>query len=108
MAKFAVFFSFKGETVKALMDHPSDRAAVVAKLCEGVGGKMESYYFMFGAWDGFVVVEVPDSKSAAAISLTVSSTGAFDALETHELLEPGELADVLSTASSLAYQAPGT
>jgi uncharacterized protein with GYD domain len=108
MAKFAVFFKFRGEAIKALMDHPSDRAAVVAKLCEGVGGRMEAYYLMFGAWDGFVVVDVPDSKAAAAISLAVSSSGSFDALETHELVEPGDLAGVLSTAASLTYQPPGS
>jgi uncharacterized protein with GYD domain len=107
MAKFAVFFTFKGEAIKALMERPSDRAAVVAKLCEGVGGRMEAYYLMFGAWDGFVIVETPDSKAAAAISLAVSSTGSFDSLETHELLEPGDLAGVLSTAATLTYQPPG-
>ncbi len=107
MAKFAVFFRFKGETVKSLMDKPSDRAAVVSRLCQAAGGRMDAYYLMFGAWDGFVIADVPDSKAAAAISLAVSSTGAFAQVETHELLEAGELASVLSTASSLAYTPPG-
>jgi uncharacterized protein with GYD domain len=107
MAKFAVFFSFKGETIKALMDHPSDRAAAVSKLCEAAGGRMDAYYLMFGDWDGFVIADVPDSRAAAAVSLAVSSSGAFDRIETHELLEPGELAGVLSTASSLTYTPPG-
>jgi uncharacterized protein with GYD domain len=107
MAKFAVFFTFKGETIRSLMDKPSDRAAVVSKLCEAAGGRMEAYYLMFGAWDGFVIADVADSKAAAAISLAVSSTGAFARLETHELLEAGELGDVLRSASGLAYTPPG-
>jgi uncharacterized protein with GYD domain len=107
MAKFAVFFTFKGEAIKALMDTPSDRAAVVRGLCEAAGGQMDAYYLMFGAWDGFVIADVPDSKAAAAISLAVASTGAFAHLETHELLEAGELGGVLSTASGLSYTAPG-
>ncbi len=107
MAKFAVFFTFKGETIKGLIDTPSDRAAVVSRLCEAAGGRMEPYYLMFGAWDGFVIADVPDSRAAAAISLAVSSTGAFARLETHELLEAGELAGVLSTAGGLTYTAPG-
>ena len=69
MAKFALFFRFTGQSIKGLIDHPSDRAAVVAELCESAGGRMESYYLMFGEWDGFVVAEVPDSKAAAALSL---------------------------------------
>jgi uncharacterized protein with GYD domain len=107
MAKFALFFTFKGETIKSLMDTPSDRAAVVSSLCEAAGGRMEAYYLMFGAWDGFVIADVADSKAAAAISLAVASTGAFAHLETHELLEAGDLGGVLSTAAGLNYTAPG-
>jgi uncharacterized protein with GYD domain len=107
VAKFAVFFTFKGETIKNLMDKPTDRAAVVSRLCEAAGGRMEAYYLMFGEWDGFVIVEVADSRAAAAISLTVSSSGAFGRIQTHELLEAGELTDVLSRAASLTYTPPG-
>jgi uncharacterized protein with GYD domain len=107
VAKFAVFFTFRGETIKNLMDKPTDRAAVVSQLCEAAGGRMEAYYLMFGEWDGFVIVEVADSRAAAAISLTVSSTGAFGRVQTHELLEAGELAGVLNRAASLTYTPPG-
>ncbi len=107
MAKYAVFFSFKGETIKAYMDKPSDRAAVVAQLCEAAGGHMDAYYFMFGAWDGFVIADVADSSAAAAISLAVSSTGAFARIETHELIEPGVMGDILATAKGLTYTPPG-
>ena len=107
MAKYAIFFAFKGETVKSLIDKPSDRAAVVSKLCEAAGGRMESYYLMFGQWDGFVVAEVPDSKAAAAVSLAVSSSGAFAHLETHELIEVGDLGGIVETAGSLTYTPPG-
>ncbi len=107
MAKFAVFFTFKGETIKNLMDKPTDRAAVVSRLCEAAGGRMEAYYLMFGEWDGFVIVEVADSRAAAALSLVVSGTGAFGRVQSHELLEAGELAGVLSSAASLTYTPPG-
>ena len=107
MAKFAVFFTFKGETILGLIDKPSDRAAVVSSLCEAAGGRMEAYYLMFGAWDGFVIADVPDSRAAAAISFAVSSTGAFAHIETHELVEASELAGLLSQAASLTYTPPG-
>lgn len=107
MAKYALFFKFTGDTVKGMMDRPSDRAAVVAKLLEGVGGRLESYYLMFGAWDGFVVCEAPDSSSAAAVSLAVTSTGAFAEFETHELIELADLPGILAKASSLTYTPPG-
>jgi uncharacterized protein with GYD domain len=107
MLKYAIFFRLKGETVKAMMERPSDRAAVVAKMCEAAGGRMEAYYFMFGGWDGFVIAEIPDSKAAAAMSLAVSSSGAFAQVETHELVAPGDIQDILDRSASLSYTPPG-
>jgi uncharacterized protein with GYD domain len=107
MAKYAVFFTLRGETIKNMMSRPSDRAAVVNAMCEQVGGRMEAYYMMFGAHDGFVIADVPDSASAAAISLAVSSTGAFAHIETSELIEVSAINDILETASGLSYTPPG-
>ena len=106
MAKFVVFFTFKGETVKALMNKPSDRAAAVREMAGAAGGRMDAYYLMFGAWDGMVIIDVPDSRAAAVVSLATASSGAFARLETHELIEPSELPDLLSQAGQLNYSAP--
>jgi uncharacterized protein with GYD domain len=108
MAKFAVFFTYKGETVKNMMENPSDRASIVSKMCEDAGGRLEAYYLMFGPHDGFVIVEAPDSAAAAAISLAVSSTGAFGHLETHELIEASDMNTILSRAAGLPYTPPGS
>lgn len=107
MAKFAVFFTFKGETIKAMMNKPSDRAAAVREMAGTAGGRMEAYYLMFGAWDGMVIIDVPDSRAAAAVSLATASSGAFARLETHELIEPNELPDLLGQAGQLSYSPPG-
>jgi len=108
MAKYAIFFRFTSQAIKGLIETPSDRAAIVAKLAEQAGGRMEAYYLMFGDWDGFVIAEAPDSKSAAAMSLAVTSSGAFAQLKTHELIDPADLAGILSKAGSLGYTAPGS
>lgn len=107
MAKFAIFFTLTGASVKGMMNKPSDRAAVVSSLCEAAGGRMEAYYWMFGAWDGFVVADLPDSKAAGAISLAVSSSGAFARMETHELIEADAIGGLLNTAAGLSYTPPG-
>jgi uncharacterized protein with GYD domain len=108
MPKYAVFFTFTGQSVKALMDKPSDRAAVVRSLAESAGGSMESYYLMFGERDGFAIVDLPDSSTAAALSLKVASSGSFAHLDTHELIAPDDLRGILETANGLSYQAPGS
>ena len=86
MAKYAVLFSFTGETAKRFVAQPSDRAAAVRGLVESAGGSMESYYWMFGQYDGLVIFELPDSQTAAALSLVVTGSGAFTTFETHELI----------------------
>src|SRR6266540_962860 len=103
MAKFAIFFGLKGETVRGMMDRPSDRTAVVGQMLESVGGHLEAYYLMFGEKDGMVIGDVPDSKSAATLSLAVSSTGAFSHIETHELFDPAEMNEMLERAKGIAY-----
>jgi uncharacterized protein with GYD domain len=109
MTKYAFFFTLTGETIARFIDKPSDRAAAVRALLEPVGGKLESYYFMFGLDDGFAVCDVPDSTSAAAISLAVSSTGAFGHVHTHELIPAENLTAVLERAKTArsSYRPPG-
>ena len=109
MAKYAIFFTLKGETIARAMDHPSDRAAVVSTAAEAAGARLDAYYWMFGDHDGFVIVDAPDSASVAAISLAVSSTGAFAHLSTHELIEAGDVNAILARVKELAssYTPPG-
>jgi len=108
MARYAIFFTFKGEAIKAMIDKPSNRAAAAEAIVEAAGGTMESYNIMFGAWDGFCIAGLPDSKAAAAVSLKISSSGGFAHIETHELMTADELVGALTTAGGLAYSPPGT
>jgi uncharacterized protein with GYD domain len=52
VAKYLVLFGLTGETMKPFVAKPSDRAAVVRELAEFGGGSLESYYWMFGQYDG--------------------------------------------------------
>lgn len=109
MRKYLILFSLSGDTVGRFVQNPSDRADVVRKLAEGVGGTLESYYWMFGQYDGLAILAAPDSESAAALSLAVTSTGAFKHFETHELIEAGDLVKISERAKQLQsnYRAPG-
>ena len=110
MAKFAVFFSYKAETWDQMLKKPGDRAAAVRDLASSVGGSVEALYFMFGNRDGFVILDAPDAVAAAAVSVAVSSTGAFSHLETRQLVAPEDLPSVLEKAATAkeAYRPPGT
>lgn len=100
-------FSLTGEAIKRFVAKPSDRAAVVRELVESVGGSLESYYWMFGQYDGAAVFELPDSHTMAALSLAVTSSGAFTHVETHELIEASDLTAIAERAKGISYQPPG-
>jgi hypothetical protein len=52
-------------------------------------------------------VGLPDSRAAAATRLAVSSTGSFEHLETHELIEAEDLNPLLEQAKDIISQHPG-
>ncbi len=110
MAKYAIFFSYSAESWAQMIKNPGDRPAAVRKLIENQGGKLESFYFMFGERDGFAVFDMPDAKAAAALSIAVASTGALDSMETHELIAPQDMPGILQQSSSAlgSYAVPGS
>jgi uncharacterized protein with GYD domain len=107
VTKYLVLFGLSGETMKRFVANPSDRAQVVRGLAESAGGSLESYYWMFGQYDGVAIFELPDSRTAAALSLAVSGSNAFTRFETHELIEAGDLTAIAERAKGIAYQPPG-
>jgi GYD domain len=60
-------------------------------------------------YDGMVLLDAPDSVSAAAVSVTAMSTGAFSGVQTHELLTQDQLESLLSRAggAASAFTPPG-
>jgi uncharacterized protein with GYD domain len=107
MAKYVVLFGFSGVTVRGFIAKPSDRVAIVRELAESVGGTLECCYWMFGQYDGLAILELPDSLTAAAVSLALTGSGAYSKFETHELIDPGDYARIAERARQISYQPPG-
>jgi uncharacterized protein with GYD domain len=108
VAKYLVLFSLTSESAKRFIAKPSDRSAVVREVAESAGGSLESYYWMFGQYDGAAVFNLPDSHSMAAVSLAITSSGALSRFETHELIESSDLTAIAERAKGITYQPPGT
>ena len=76
MAKFLIEASYTSKGLQGLLkDKASGRQKVVTQALAALGGKLEAMYYAFGASDVFLLCELPDNVSAAAISLTTSATG---------------------------------
>jgi uncharacterized protein with GYD domain len=105
MPKFLFLASYTTEGAKGVQSAGgSSRRDAVATVAESVGGTLESFYFAFGDADAYVVVDVPDNESAAAIALAVN-TGGGAKVSTVVLLTPEEID--AAAKRSVDYRAPG-
>ena len=105
MAKFLVKGSYTTDGVKGILnDGGTARRAAVQKMVEGLGGSQEAFYFAFGDTDVYVLVDLPDNTSAAAISMVVNATGAVQ-VELVPLLTPEEADE--AAKMSVDYRPPG-
>jgi uncharacterized protein with GYD domain len=82
----------------------SGRRAAVAQMAESMGGKLESFYFAFGDVDAYVVVDMPDSISAAAAALAVNQAGAAS-VKTVVLISPEDMDK--AGKKTVDYRPPG-
>ena len=108
MAKYALHFSYSAESLAGMIKNPSDRADAARQLAESVGGSLESFYWAFGEYDGIAIVDIPDSVSAAAVSVAVASTGALSKAVTTQLFDHDDQAAIVEQAKTAlaAYSPP--
>src|ERR1700737_5104293 len=98
MAKFAVLGGYTTEAWAKMIDNPGDRTAAVTKVLEGLGGKLESFYWSFGDDDFLGIIEAPDDIAAAAFSVAVGSTGTLRNLRTIKLIPLSDGQKILEKA----------
>lgn len=77
MAKFLIQGSYTADGAKGLIkEGGTGRQAAIQKALEGLGGKLDSFYYTFGANDVIVICDVPDANTGLALSLAVNASGA--------------------------------
>lgn len=106
MAKFLVKASYTTEGAKGIQGAGgTSRRDAVARMAEGLGGRLESFYFAFGETDAYVVLDLPDNRTAAAASIAVSSAGGATS-EVVVLLTPEDVDEAAQL--SVDYRPPGS
>ena len=105
MAKYLIEARYTVEGTKGLVrEGGSGRRQAVAAMAEGLGGKLESFYFAFGDVDAYVIVDVPDNITAAAVALAVNQAGAASA-KTVVLMTPEDVDKACK--KTVDYRPPG-
>ena len=105
MPKYLVSGSYTAEGLQGLQkDKASGRRRALKKAVSGLDGKLEAFYYCFGADDVIVIADMPNNVSAAAISLAASSSGLVRT-QTTPLLTVDEVDQALEMTT--AYRPPG-
>jgi uncharacterized protein with GYD domain len=105
MTKYLLQISYSTEGTKGLIkEGGTARRRVAQDIAESLGGRLESMYFAFGDTDAYVIAEMPDNASVAAISLALGASGGATG-HTTVLMTPEEMD--LATRKTPAYRAPG-
>jgi uncharacterized protein with GYD domain len=106
MALFMIQASYTPQAWAAMAKNPENREQALKTLCEKAGGKCHNLYFAFGEHDVIGIIEAPDAKTMAAISIAANSAGHLRACATTPLMTSTEGMEMMKKAGSLGYQAP--
>jgi uncharacterized protein with GYD domain len=106
MPNYMIEACYSGAAAKAFIANPQNRADAIRKSCESLGGALRALYFTFGEYDVALIVDLPDTKAAAALALTVSASGAVSRYKTTVLLTPEEAMDAMRRAGDISYAPP--
>ena len=87
-----------------LQEGGSSRRRVFEDIAKEQGGTLESFYYAFGGSDLYMVFDLPDATTAAAISLTITAGGALS-LSTVQLITPEEIDAAVN--KTVTYRPPG-
>jgi uncharacterized protein with GYD domain len=105
MVKFLITGSYTAEGTKALAKvGGSQRKAAVAKMLEGMGGRLEAFYYAIGPADLYVIAEAPDTTSVAAVTLAVNGSGMVQ-ISAVVLMTPEEID--AACRKTVEYRPPG-
>lgn len=106
MAKYFIQGQYTVEGTKGLIkEGGTGRSEAVAKLASSLGGTLDSMHFSATAPAYFILMELPERGSAAAIAATVVASGAVTVEQCVELLSPAQMDEAVKKTP--AYRAPG-
>jgi uncharacterized protein with GYD domain len=106
MPHYLLQVSYAPAAVKAMVANPQNREDAARKAIESLGGSLKAFYFAFGKFDVVLIVEFPDNKSVAALSLAIGSSGSLSDIRTTTLMTTAEGIESMQKAKAASYSPP--
>ncbi len=106
MGKYMFHTTYTGKGLVGLLkEGGSQRREALTETIEAMGGSVEGFYYAFGDTDLYVIADLPDDATAAAVSLTIANAGALD-IKATVLITPETVDEAVK--KKVPYRAPGT
>ncbi len=78
MSRYLFYGSYTPEGFKGLLKEGGSKRIEAAKQAlSSVGGSLEAFYFSLGEHDFYILVDLPDNVTTAAVTLAGNASGAF-------------------------------
>jgi uncharacterized protein with GYD domain len=107
MPKYLVEGRYTSDGLKGLAREGGSRRRVdIAKTIESAGGKLEAIYFAFGDADFYIIFDVPDNISAAALSM-VANQSRFITSKIIVLMTADEMDQAIKKTKTIEFLPPG-
>ncbi|HYQ08094.1 MAG TPA: GYD domain-containing protein [Xanthobacteraceae bacterium] len=107
MPKYLVEGRYTADGLKGLTREGSSRRRDdIAKTIESAGGKLEAIYFAFGDADFYIIFDVPDNTSAAALSI-IANQGGFVTSKIIVLMTTDEMDQAIKKTATIKFLPPG-
>jgi uncharacterized protein with GYD domain len=107
MPVYLMRFSYSPESLSRLIQNPEDRRDAARSYIEQVGGTLHGFWYGFGEYDGYALLEAPDNVSMAGVVLAISAGGALSSVDTTVLMSVEDTLEALAKSKSIAYRKPG-
>jgi uncharacterized protein with GYD domain len=105
MSKYLIKASYNAEGVKGLLKAGgTSRKQAIDKMINDRGGKLEAFYYAFGDYDVYAICALPDSRTGAAMALSINASGLVS-ISTTVLMDPEEIDKAKDI--SVEYRSPG-
>ena len=105
MPKYLFQANYTTEGFQGLLkEGGTSRRQVFEALASEQGGALESFYYALGGADLYMTFDLPDTATAAAVSMTIGAGGALS-ITTVQLITPEEIDE--ACGKTVSYRLPG-
>ncbi len=107
MPVYLMRFSYTPETWSRMIQNPEDRRDAARAYIEQVGGSLQGFWYGFGEYDGYAILEAPDNVSMAGVVLAIAGGGALASVDTTVLMSVEDTLEALKKSQGISYRRPG-